>query len=251
MYRQEDVISNCVNAGICDRVPDARKSARRLFWALYGRSNKWRNNMQNLLRNMDAQVRKSVISECFPHVVGNPGILPIELRDILLKLRPSDFQNEMDRKANLIVNDTVDVVKVNSSNSKSGKSNNATTNSKGSSKALSTVKMKINGGVTRTAEDIPDIDISVPETITMNNNNLPVRKVVSDDPPILAHDISGSTANTTVNSKKPLSGVPRERPAKMANMPKTLKRPERPYGGVLCSKCTRELLKERTRGDVQ
>lgn len=53
------------------------------------------------------------------------------------------------------------------------------------------------------------------------------------------------------NCKKPLSGVPRERPAKMANMPKTLKRPERPYGGVLCSKCTRELLKERTRGDVQ
>ena len=49
--------------------------------------------------------------------------------------------------------------------------------------------------------------------------------------------------------KKPLMGVPRERPAKMANMPKTMKRPERPYGGVLCSKCLRESLKNKARGN--
>lgn len=36
-----------------------------------------------------------------------------------------------------------------------------------------------------------------------------------------------------------LKGVPRERPYKMQNMPKSAKRPERPYGGVLCTKCTR------------
>ncbi len=36
-----------------------------------------------------------------------------------------------------------------------------------------------------------------------------------------------------------LAGVPRERPYKMQNMPKTKKRPERPYGGYLCSKCMR------------
>jgi large subunit ribosomal protein L34e len=47
--------------------------------------------------------------------------------------------------------------------------------------------------------------------------------------------------------KTQLAGVPRERPAKMANMPKTLKRPERPYGGVLCSKCTRKLLQQKAR----
>ncbi len=41
-----------------------------------------------------------------------------------------------------------------------------------------------------------------------------------------------------------LKGVPRERPYKMQNMPKTAKRPERPYGGVLCSKCTRNKLKQ-------
>ena len=51
------------------------------------------------------------------------------------------------------------------------------------------------------------------------------------------------------NCKKQLSGVPRERPAKMANMAKTAKRPERPYGGVLCSACTKKLLQQRARSE--
>lgn len=38
---------------------------------------------------------------------------------------------------------------------------------------------------------------------------------------------------------KALSGVPREVPYKMQQMPKTHKRPERPFGGVLCTKCMR------------
>lgn len=50
------------------------------------------------------------------------------------------------------------------------------------------------------------------------------------------------------NCKKQLAGVPRGRSAEMANMPKTAKRPERPYGGVLCSACTRDLLKNKARG---
>ena len=37
-----------------------------------------------------------------------------------------------------------------------------------------------------------------------------------------------------------LSGVPRERPYKMQNMPKTKKRPDRPFGGNLCTKCARK-----------
>jgi len=45
-----------------------------------------------------------------------------------------------------------------------------------------------------------------------------------------------------------LKGTPRQRPVKMKNMPKSSKRPERPYGGVLCSKCTREQIKMQTRG---
>ena len=44
-----------------------------------------------------------------------------------------------------------------------------------------------------------------------------------------------------------LKGVPRERPYRMRTMAKTKKRPERPYGGVLCSKCMREVFKEKAR----
>ena len=42
---------------------------------------------------------------------------------------------------------------------------------------------------------------------------------------------------------KNLHGIPRGETAKMKNLPKTHKRPERPYGGVLCSSCTRETIK--------
>lgn len=37
-----------------------------------------------------------------------------------------------------------------------------------------------------------------------------------------------------------LNGVASERPTKMQNMAKTKKRPQRPFGGVLCSKCMRK-----------
>lgn len=38
-----------------------------------------------------------------------------------------------------------------------------------------------------------------------------------------------------------LAGVPREIPAKIKKLSKTERRPQRPYGGVLCSKCMRLL----------
>jgi len=44
-----------------------------------------------------------------------------------------------------------------------------------------------------------------------------------------------------------LKGIPREFPIKMSKMSKTKKRPERPYGGSLCSKCTRSLVIEKAR----
>lgn len=44
-----------------------------------------------------------------------------------------------------------------------------------------------------------------------------------------------------------LKGVPRESPSKMKNMPKTQKRPERPFGGVLSSKASRSVLKKKAR----
>ena len=49
---------------------------------------------------------------------------------------------------------------------------------------------------------------------------------------------------------KALVSVPHELPSKIASLPKTAKRPERPYGGNLCSACMRRLFKEKARGDV-
>lgn len=43
---------------------------------------------------------------------------------------------------------------------------------------------------------------------------------------------------------RPLNGVPRLRPHALRNMSKTSKRPERPYGGVLCPRCLAELLRK-------
>ena len=66
----------------------------------------------------------------------------------------------------------------------------------------------------------------------------------------------GNTVSISYRKRKPskakcikcgavLKGVASERPYKMQNMAKTKKRPSRPYGGVLCSKCMREVMKEK------
>jgi len=44
-----------------------------------------------------------------------------------------------------------------------------------------------------------------------------------------------------------LSGVPRATKSEITNMPKTAKRPERPFGGFLCSKCLRVTMKDKAR----
>jgi large subunit ribosomal protein L34e len=44
-----------------------------------------------------------------------------------------------------------------------------------------------------------------------------------------------------------LKGIPRELPIKMRNLAASKKTVERPYGGSLCSKCSRELLKSKAR----
>jgi len=44
-----------------------------------------------------------------------------------------------------------------------------------------------------------------------------------------------------------LKGIPRLRPFMARNAPKSEKRPERPYGGFLCSSCLRLKLKEEAR----
>jgi large subunit ribosomal protein L34e len=47
----------------------------------------------------------------------------------------------------------------------------------------------------------------------------------------------------------PLAGTPRATHSELRNMPKTSRRPERPYGGVLCAKCTRETIKQKMRAE--
>ncbi len=44
-----------------------------------------------------------------------------------------------------------------------------------------------------------------------------------------------------------LHGVPRALPSKMSTMAKTYKRPERAFGGVLCGRCLRDIIKLEAR----
>lgn len=48
-----------------------------------------------------------------------------------------------------------------------------------------------------------------------------------------------------VKCRAVLKGVASKRPYKMQNMAKSKKRPERPFGGVLCSNCMREHYKQK------
>jgi large subunit ribosomal protein L34e len=45
----------------------------------------------------------------------------------------------------------------------------------------------------------------------------------------------------------PLHGVPRERPYKLRKLSKSGKRPQRTFGGVMCSKCSRRELIRKAR----
>lgn len=45
----------------------------------------------------------------------------------------------------------------------------------------------------------------------------------------------------------PLSGVARMRAGQAHGLAKTKKRPQRPFGGVLCSRCLRDMIKAEAR----
>lgn len=49
------------------------------------------------------------------------------------------------------------------------------------------------------------------------------------------------------NCRKPLHGVPRQRAIAFGSLSRSQKRPERPYGGNLCSACMREKIKSKIR----
>ncbi|MFQ6135794.1 MAG: 50S ribosomal protein L34e [Candidatus Hydrothermarchaeales archaeon] len=48
--------------------------------------------------------------------------------------------------------------------------------------------------------------------------------------------------------KKPLSAVPKKTKEELKKLPKSKKRPNRPYGGNLCPSCMRKVIKARARG---
>lgn len=45
----------------------------------------------------------------------------------------------------------------------------------------------------------------------------------------------------------PLHGMPRLRPSKLKNVPKSKRRPNRPYGGYLCTRCMRDMFKKKVK----
>jgi len=49
------------------------------------------------------------------------------------------------------------------------------------------------------------------------------------------------------NCRRFLSGIPRLLPTEIRKLPKTHRRPERPYGGYLCHQCLQELTKQAAR----
>ncbi|MBI2650068.1 50S ribosomal protein L34e [Candidatus Woesearchaeota archaeon] len=70
--------------------------------------------------------------------------------------------------------------------------------------------------------------------------------------------VSGGRVSLHYKKKKPknakcgncgalLKGVPRALPFRMRSMAKTKKRPERPFGGVLCSRCMRQAIIDNIR----
>lgn len=46
---------------------------------------------------------------------------------------------------------------------------------------------------------------------------------------------------------KPLPGIPRVIPSVFKKLARTKRKPSRPYGGNLCSKCMREKIKKKAR----
>ena len=61
------------------------------------------------------------------------------------------------------------------------------------------------------------------------------------------HEQRKPKAATCANCGERLKGVPRGTPSQIKSLTKSQRRPERPYGGVLCSACTRAKMKQAAR----
>lgn len=55
------------------------------------------------------------------------------------------------------------------------------------------------------------------------------------------------SAARCMKCKRVLQGIPRARAIELRRIPKSSRRPERPYGGQLCSSCMRNVFVEKAR----
>jgi large subunit ribosomal protein L34e len=62
---------------------------------------------------------------------------------------------------------------------------------------------------------------------------------------VIHYDSKKTKIAKCANCGKPLKGVPRLARTGMRRLPKTKRRPERPYGGHLCSSCMRKKMRNR------
>ncbi|MBN2367406.1 50S ribosomal protein L34e [Candidatus Woesearchaeota archaeon] len=74
-----------------------------------------------------------------------------------------------------------------------------------------------------------------------------VHKKLPGGSTVLTHEKRTPQPHKCAVCKKELKGIPRERPYKVKKLGVSKKRTERPYGGYLCSACSRKLLKEKAR----
>ena len=74
-----------------------------------------------------------------------------------------------------------------------------------------------------------------------------VKKRLPGGDTVLRHEKRKPKVARCSNCGTELKGTPRERPHKMQKLGITKKRPQRPYGGNLCSKCSRAKIKNEAR----
>ena len=78
----------------------------------------------------------------------------------------------------------------------------------------------------------------------LRTRSLKRRKVRTPGNRVVTHYNMKKTKMAKCNiCKKPLKGVPRVSISGMRKLPKSSRRPERPYGGNLCSRCMRRVFR--------
>lgn len=92
----------------------------------------------------------------------------------------------------------------------------------------------------------------------MFSKNMPAPRLRSRSLRKVFRKVPGGRVSVHYKKRKPqaakcgncgsvLKGVPRELPYKMRSLAKTKKKPERPFGGVLCSRCMRQEIINKVR----